>query len=113
MAGAGVAVAIPAYDGNATWGAGTDADMLLAALYAYASAVGRPYVRSPGKTGLDLLLETTRRGGKRDAVEDWLAVVAPRPVLQLSRHSDRAVDRGGVAVVDRLLGDEAAPVDRR
>ncbi len=56
MAGAGVAIVVPAYDDNATWGEGIDADTLLAALYAYAGAVGRAYVRSPGKTGLDLLI---------------------------------------------------------
>jgi len=80
---AGVAVVIPAYDDNATWGEGIDADTLLAALYAYANAVGRPYVRSPGKTGLDLLIETTRRGGKRDAVEDW-----PPPALDTNTVRD-------------------------
>jgi len=83
VAGAGVAVAIPAYDDNATWGEGIDADTLLAALHAYAGALGRAYVRSPGKTGLDLLIETTRRGGKRDAVEDW-----PPPALDTNTVRD-------------------------
>ena len=83
VAGAGVAIVVPAYDDNATWGEGIDADTLLAALYAYAGAVGRAYVRSPGKTGLDLLIETTRRGGKRDAVEDW-----PPPALDTNTVRD-------------------------
>ena len=61
-AGAGLAVAFPGYDENATWGEGTDAGTLLAALGAYAVAVGAPYVRSPGKTGTDLLLAVGRRG---------------------------------------------------
>jgi len=72
-AGAGLAVAFPAYDENATWGADTDADTLLAALTAYAAAVGAPYVRSPGKTGTDLLVALGRRGGRRDAVTEWPA----------------------------------------
>jgi len=66
-------VAFPAYDENATWGEGTDASTLLAALGAYAAAVGAPYVRSPGKTGTDLLVALGRRGGRRDAVTDWPA----------------------------------------
>jgi len=61
-AGAGLAVAFPVYDENATWGEGTDAGTLLAALGAYAAAVGVPYVRSPGKTGTDLLVALGRRG---------------------------------------------------
>jgi len=60
--GAGLAVAFPGYDENATWGEGTDAGTLLAALGAYAAAVGAPYVRSPGKTGTDLLVALGRRG---------------------------------------------------
>jgi len=61
-AGAGLAVAFPGYDENATWGERTDAGTLLAALGAYAVAVGAPYVRSPGKTGTDLLVALGRRG---------------------------------------------------
>ncbi len=85
VAGAGVAVAIPAYDDNATWGEGTDGATLLAALHAYAGALDRAYVRSPGKTGLDLLIETTRRGGKRDAIPvgDW-----PPPALDTNTVRD-------------------------
>jgi len=74
-AGAGLAVVFPAYDENATWGEGTDAGTLLAALTAYAAAVGAPCVRSPGKTGTDLMVALGRRGrgGPRAAVTDWPA----------------------------------------
>jgi len=74
-AGAGLAVVFPAYDENDTWGDGTDAGTLLAALGAYAAAVGAPYVRSPGKTGTDLMVALGRRaqGGQREAVTDWPA----------------------------------------
>jgi len=74
-AGAGLAVVFPAYDENDTWGEETDAGTLLAALTSYAAAVGAPYVRSPGKTGTDLLVALGRRarGGQRDPVTDWPA----------------------------------------
>jgi len=55
-AGAGLAVVFPAYDENATWGEGTDACTLLAALTSYAAAGGR-------RAG----------GGQRDPVTDWPA----------------------------------------
>ncbi len=74
-AGAGLAVAFPDYDENYTWGEGTDAGTLLTALTTYAAAVGTPYVRSPGKTGTDLMLALGRRarGGQREAVTEWPA----------------------------------------
>jgi len=71
----GLAVVFPDYDENYTWGEGTDAGTLLAALTSYAAAVDAPYVRSPGKTGTDLLvaLGQRARGGQRDPVTDWPA----------------------------------------
>ncbi len=61
-AGSGVSIAIPLYDEHAVWGLDTDGATLLAALVAYAGAVGAPYYSSPGRTGTDLLQELGKRG---------------------------------------------------
>ncbi len=66
-AGSGVSIVFPLYDEHAVWGIDTDGATLVAALRAYAGAVGVPYYRSPGRTGLDLMHELGKRGadGKR------------------------------------------------
>ncbi len=61
-AGSSVSIVFPLYDEHAVWGLDTDGATLLAALLAYAQAVGAPYYRSPGRTGLDLLQELGKRG---------------------------------------------------
>ncbi len=61
-AGSSVSIVFPLYDEHAVWGFDTDGALLLAALLAYAQAVGAPYYRSPGRTGLDLLQEVGKRG---------------------------------------------------
>jgi len=61
-AGSGVSVVFPLYDEHAVWGLDTDGATLLAALVAYAGAVGAPYYSSPGRTGTDLLQELGKRG---------------------------------------------------
>jgi len=61
-AGSGVSIVFPLYDEHAVWGLDTDGATLLAALVAYARAVGAPYYRSPGRTGTDLLQELGKRG---------------------------------------------------
>lgn len=63
-AGSGVSIAVPLYDEHAVWGLDTDGSTLLAGLLAYAQAVGAPYYRSPGRTGLDLLQEVGKRGAE-------------------------------------------------
>jgi len=70
-AGSGVSIVFPLYDEHAVWGLDTDGATLLAALRAYAGAVGAPYYRSPGRTGLDLMHELGKRGaeGKREFPE--------------------------------------------
>jgi len=93
-AGSSVSIVFPLYDEHAVWGLGTDGATLLAALLAYAGAVGAPYYRSPGRTGLDLLQEVGKRGadskreyperlpapaGQADTVTElsWLRTLAP------------------------------------
>ncbi len=61
-AGSGVSLVFPLYDEHAVWGLDTDGTTLLAALVAYAGAVGAPYYSSPGRTGTDLLQELGKRG---------------------------------------------------
>ncbi len=61
-AGSSVSIVFSLYDEHAVWGFDTDGALLLAALLAYAQAVGAPYYRSPGRTGLDLLQEVGKRG---------------------------------------------------
>jgi len=61
-AGSSVSVVFPCYDEHAVWGLDTDGATLLAALVAYAGAVGAPYYSSPGRTGTDLLQELGKRG---------------------------------------------------
>jgi len=61
-AGSGVSIVFPLYDEHAVWGVDTDGATLLAGLRAYAQAVGAPYYRSPGRTGLDLQQELGKRG---------------------------------------------------
>ncbi len=61
-AGSGVSLSFPLYDEHAVWGLDTDGATLLAALVAYAGAVGAPYYSSPGRTGTDLLQELGKRG---------------------------------------------------
>jgi len=61
-AGSSVSVVFPLYDEHAVWGLDTDGATLLAALVAYAGAVGAPYYSSPGRTGTDLLQELGKRG---------------------------------------------------
>jgi len=61
-AGSGVSLSFPLYDEHAVWGLDTDGATLLAALLAYAGAVGAPYYSSPGRTGTDLLQELGKRG---------------------------------------------------
>jgi len=61
-AGSGVSLSFPLYDEHAVWGLDTDGATLLAALVAYAGAVGAPYYSSPGRTGTDLLQEVGKRG---------------------------------------------------
>jgi len=93
-AGSGVSIVFPLYDEHAVWGLDTDGATLLAALVAYARAVGAPYYRSPGRTGLDLLQELGKRGadakreyperlpaptGQADTVTElsWLRTLSP------------------------------------
>ena len=63
-AGSGVSIVFPLYDEHAVWGVDTDGATLLAGLLAYASAVGAPYYRSPGRTGTDLLQDLGKRGAE-------------------------------------------------
>jgi len=93
-AGLSVSIVFPLYDEHAVWGLDTDGATLLAALLAYAQAVGAPYYRSPGRTSLDLLQELGKRGadakrafperlpvpaGQADTVTElsWLRTLAP------------------------------------
>jgi len=93
-AGSGVSVVFPLYDEHAIWDLDTDGATLLTALLAYARALGTPYYRSPGRTGLDLLQELGKRGadarrayperlpapaGQADTVAEtsWLRTLSP------------------------------------
>jgi len=93
-AGSGVSIVFPLYDEHAVWGLDTDGATLLGALLAYARAVGTPYYRSPGRTGIDLLQELGKRGadakreyperlpppaGQADTVTElsWLRTLSP------------------------------------
>ena len=93
-AGSGVSIVFPLYDEHAVWGLDTDGATLLTALLAYARAVGPPYYRSPGRTGLDILQEVGKRGadakrefperlpapaGQADTVTElsWLRTLSP------------------------------------
>ncbi len=93
-AGSGVSLVFPLYDEHAVWGLDTDGATLLGGLVAYAQAVGAPYYRSPGRTGLDLLQELGKRGadakrefperlpppaGQADTVTElsWLRTLSP------------------------------------
>jgi hypothetical protein len=93
-AGSGVSLVFPLYDEHAVWGLDTDGATLLGALVAYAAAVGAPYYRSPGRTGVDLLQELGKRGagsqreyperlpapaGQADTVTElsWLRTMSP------------------------------------
>ena len=78
-AGSGVSIVFPLYDEHAVWGLDTDGAMLLTALLAYAQAVGAPYYRSPGRTGLDLQQELGKRGADAKRV---FAAAWPPPALQ-------------------------------
>jgi len=69
----------PLYDEHAVWGLDTDGATLLGALVAYAHAVGAPYYRSPGRTGIDLLQELGKRGA--DAKREYPERL-PAPVGQ-------------------------------
>jgi len=66
-AGSSMSLVFPLYDEHGVWGRATEGAVLAAALAAYAAAVGVPYYRSAGRTGLDLLQahETRRRTGVR------------------------------------------------
>ncbi len=78
-AGSGVSIVFPLYDEHAVWALDTAGATLLTALLAYAQAVGAPYYRSPGRTGLDLQQELGKRGAdaKREFAATW-----PPPALQ-------------------------------
>jgi len=93
-AGSGVSIVFPLYDEHAVWGLDTDGATLLGALVAHARAVGTPYYRSPGRTGIDLLQELGKRGagsqreyperlpapaGQADTVTElsWLRTLSP------------------------------------
>ncbi len=78
-AGSTVSLAFQRYDEHAVWGLDTDGATLLAALVAYAGAVGTPYYSSPGRTGLDLLQELGKRGAgsQREFAAAW-----PPPALE-------------------------------
>jgi len=93
-AGSGVSIVFPLYDEHTVWGLDTDGATLLAALLAYARAMGTPYYRSPGRTGIDLLQELGKRragsqreyperlpvpGGQADTVTElsWLRTLSP------------------------------------
>ena len=84
-AGSGVSIVFPLYDEHAVWGLDTDGATLLAALLAYARAMGTPYYRSPGRTGTDLLQELGKRGAGagRAFAERW-----PGPALQVDTETE-------------------------
>ncbi len=103
-AGSGVSLVFPLYDEHAVWGLDTDGATLLTALLAYARAVGTPYYRSPGRTGIDLLQELGKRGagsqreyperlpapaGQADTVTElsWLRTLAPAEREKAYLHS--------------------------
>ena len=102
--GSGVSIVFPLYDEHAVWGLDTDGATLLGALVAYAQAVGTPYYRSPGRTGIDLLQELGKRGagsqreyperlpapaGQTDTVAElsWLRTLAPAERAKAYLHS--------------------------
>jgi hypothetical protein len=84
-AGSGVSIVFPLYDEHAIWGLDTDGATLLAALLAYARAMGTPYYRSPGRTGTDLLQELGKRGAGagRAFAERW-----PGPAVQVDTETE-------------------------
>jgi len=103
-AGSSVSIVFPLYDEHAVWGLGTDGATLLTALRAYAEAVGTPYYRSPGRTGIDLLQELGKRGadakreyperlpapaGQADTVAElsWLRTLSPAERAKAYLHS--------------------------
>jgi len=103
-AGSGVSIVFPLYDEHAVWGLDTDSATLLGGLGAYAHAVGTPYYRSPGRTGLDLMQELGKRGadskrefperlpapaGQADTVTElsWLRTLAPAERAKAYLHS--------------------------
>ncbi len=103
-AGSGVSIVFPLYDEHAVWGLDTDGAALLGGLRAYAEAVGTPYYRSPGRTGIDLLQELGKRGadskreyperlpvpaGQADTVAElsWLRTLSPAERAKAYLHS--------------------------
>jgi len=84
-AGSSLSVVFPLYDEHAVWGLDTDGATLLAALLAYARAMGTLYYRSPGRTGTDLLQELGKRGAGagRAFAERW-----PGPALQVDTETE-------------------------
>jgi len=103
-AGSGVSIVFPLYDEHAVWGLDTDGATLLGGLLAYAQAVGAPYYRSPGRTGIDLLQELGKRGagsqreyperlpapaGQADTVTEvsWLRTLSPAERAKAYLHS--------------------------
>ncbi len=103
-AGLGVSIVFPLYDEHAVWGLDTDGATLLGGLRAYAEAVGTPYYRSPGRTGIDLLQELGKRGadakreyperlpapaGQADTVAElsWLRTLSPAERAKAYLHS--------------------------
>ncbi len=103
-AGSGVSIVFPLYDEHAVWGLDTDGATLLGALLAYARAVGTPYYRSPGRTGVDLLQELGKRGadsnreyperlpapaGQADTVTElsWMRTLSPAEREKAYLHS--------------------------
>jgi len=89
-AGSGVSLVFPLYDEHVVWGLDTDGATLLTALLAYARALGTPYYRSPGRTGVDLLQDLGKRGAdaKREYPDDavWRARINARKSLGLPSH---------------------------
>jgi len=103
-AGSSVSIVFPLYDEHAVWGLDTDGAALLGGLRAYAEAVGTPYYRSPGRTGIDLLQELGKRGadskrayperlpapaGQADTVAElsWLRTLSPAERAKAYLHS--------------------------
>ena len=103
-AGSGVSIVFPLYDEHAVWGVDTDGATLLAGLLAYASTVGAPYYRSPGRTGTDLLQDLGKRGaeskrafperlpapaGQADTVQEvsWMRTLSPAERAKTYLHS--------------------------
>jgi len=93
-AGSSVSIVFSLYDEHAVWGLDTDGATLLDGLLGYAMAMGAPYYRSPGRTGIDLLQELGKHGagsqreyperlpapaGQADTVTElsWLRTLSP------------------------------------